>query len=193
MKNVKTLVLTGLAMVSLQAKSQQNNFHKNYVEAGFLVGNQNSTSGLAGVYGAGGFFFKTFDKISSIDFRAKEVYLNKTETQATILTATYRLTLVRGLYIGLGAAHGHQIAFHDFETSPVSAIGGYNTHIIHSSGYNIEFGYSFNPLLKTTNLNLYPVVNFAFTQLNSAQYVYKTVSANFGLRLGFKQWNGNKN
>ena len=193
MKNVKTLVLTGLTLVCLQGKSQQNNFHKNYVEGGFLVGNQNSTSKLIGLYGAAGFFFKTFDKISCIDFRAKEVYLNKSEAQATILTATYRLTLVKGLYIGLGAAHGHQIAFHDFETSPVSAIGVYNKSIIHSSGYNIEIGYNFNPLLKTTKLNLYPVVNVAYTQLNSAQLVYKTVSANFGLRLGFKQWNGNKN
>lgn len=191
MKNVnQLLVITGVVCVLFYSKtvfSQFNNFHKNYIDIGIVGGNQHHHSSLLGVYAGFGTFFYLFNKPSSIDIRAKELYISNPEQQGTLLTFTYRMSLIKGFYIGVGAAHGHQVKMNEFLIHPTSAIGGINKHILHTSGFNLETGYHFNSLLKNKSYGIYPLVNFAYTQLYSTTHHIPNLMVSIGLKLGFKK------
>lgn len=169
--------------------SQQNNFHKNYIDIGFVGGQQFPKSALAGVYGAAGFFFHGPAGPASLDFRAKEMYVSNPDQEGTLITVTYRATLFKGFYAGIGGAHGHQILMDDFIDKPAAAIGGTHTHIMHSSGFNIETGYNFNSLIKDRSVGLYPVINLAYTHLFMTNHSMPNLTFNAGFRLGWKKWN----
>lgn len=169
--------------------SQQNNLHKNYIEIGFVGGQQFPRSALLGVYGAAGFFFKSPLGPGSLDFRAKELYFSNPDQEGTLISVTYRASLAEGLFVGIGAAHGHQIDMDDFIDKPMAAIGGTHTHIVHSSGFNLEAGYSFNSLIKDKSVGIYPVVNLAYTHLFSTNRSMPNLTLNAGIRIGWKKIN----
>jgi len=188
-KTYKALVLLLVCgIVSRKTFAQLNNQHKNYIEIGFVGGQQNSNSALGGVYGCAGFFFKAFGRPASLDFRAKEMYITNPEQQGTLISLTYRISLVKGLFFGIGGAHGHQIDFDEFLVHPGSAIGGNNTHIMHSSGFNTEIGYNFNSFIKDKNIGIYPTVNLAYTHLFMVNHSMPNLTLNAGFRLGFKKF-----
>lgn len=169
--------------------SQQNNSHKNYVEIGFVGGQQFTNSALGGVYGAAGFFFQGPIGPASLDFRAKELYVSNPDQEGTIISVTYRASLTKGLFVGIGAAHGHQISMDDFIDKPMAAMGGTHTHIMHSSGFNLEAGYSFNSLIKNKSVGLYPVVHAAYTHLFMTNHSLPNLTLNAGIRIGWKKLN----
>ena len=182
------LTICGL-LIGNQIFSQQNNFHRNYIDIGFVGGQQFPGSALAGVYGSAGFFFHGPSGPASLDFRAKEMYISDPDQQGTLITVTYRASLARGLFIGIGGAHGHQIGMTDFIDKPAASIGGTHTHIMHSSGFNVEAGYNFNSLIKESSVGLYPVVLVAYTHLFMTNHSMPNLTLNAGFRLGWKKWN----
>lgn len=193
MKNVNQLLaLTTIVCLNLlpnQVFSQLNNQHKNYVEIGFVGGIQHQNSALAGVYGSFGTFFMAFDKPSSIDVRVKELYVSNPNQEGTLITFTYRVSLIKGLFVGIGGAHGHQISGDEFMIHPVSAIGGTNTHIMHGTGFNAEIGYNFNSFIKDKYVGIYPVVQLAYTQLFMTNHSMPNLTLSAGFRVGLKKWN----
>jgi hypothetical protein len=193
MKNVKlplvVAVVVCLTFSSNRLFSQLNNFHKNYIDIGIVGGAQRSTSPLAGVYGSFGTFFMAFHRPSSVDFRVRELYISNPEQQGTLITLTYRVSLIKGLFIGIGGAHGHQVAMDEFLTHTGSSIGGNNTHIMHSSGFNTEIGYNFDSFIKNKGWGIYPNVHIAYTDLFMAGHSMPNLSLNAGFRVGWKRWN----
>ncbi|MCD6017239.1 MAG: hypothetical protein K0S53_360 [Bacteroidetes bacterium] len=192
MKNVnQLLVVTSLVFILMPRKffSQLNNHHKNYVDIGLVGGMQHHDSPLAGVYGSIGTFFNAFGRPSSIDVRVKELYIANPEQQGTLITLTYRVSLIKGLFVGIGGAHGHQVMMGEFMTHTGSSIGGTNPHIMHSSGYNAELGYNFGSFIKNKYLGIYPVVQLAYTQLFMTNHSTPNLTLSGGFRVGFKQWN----
>ncbi|MBI3518417.1 MAG: hypothetical protein HY062_03540 [Bacteroidetes bacterium] len=190
MKNVNRLALISLVICfSQKGFSQLNNHHKNYIDIGVVGGMQHPSSALAGVYGSFGTFFMAFDRPSSIDVRVKELYVTNPDQEGTLITFTYRVSLVKGLFVGIGGAHGHQIMGDEFMIHPVSAIGGTNTHIMHGTGFNTEIGYNFNSFIKNKYLGIYPTVHLAYTQLFMTNHSMPNLTLSAGFRVGFKQWN----
>jgi hypothetical protein len=107
-------ILTLCVFAQTKIKAQLNNHHKNYIDIGLVGGSQNY-SALAGVYGSAGFFFLVKGRPASLDFRAKEVYIgSEPEQQGTLITITYRASIIKGLFVGVGGAHGHQIDVKEF-------------------------------------------------------------------------------
>lgn len=192
MKNVNLSAKIGMVCLGLLTNnlfSQLNNHHKNYIDIGIVGGVQHHDSPLAGVYGSFGTFFKAFDRPSSIDVRVKELYISNPEQQGTLITLTYRVSLVKGLFAGIGGAHGHQVMMDEFMVHTGSSIGGTNTHIMHSSGFNAELGYNFSSFIKNKYLGIYPVVHLAYTHLFMTNHSMPNLTLNAGFRVGFKQWN----
>lgn len=192
MKNVKinfaVILIAVFSFSKTNIQAQFNNPYKNYVEIGIVGGHEFPKSALAGVYGCFGFNFKSFNRPSAIDIRAKELYYANPEMEGTVLTFTYRLGITKGLYAGIGGAHGHQIDFDEFLTHPISAIGGNNTHIMHSSGYNLELDYNFNPIFTfKKGGSLYPNVMLSYTQLFMMHHTMPDLALNFGIKYGFKK------
>ena len=189
MKNVNRLAFAGLVVCLTQKSfSQLNNHHKNYIDIGIVGGRQNHDSPLAGVYGSAGTFFMAFGRPSSIDVRVKELYIANPEQQGTLITLTYRVSLIKGLFVGIGGAHGHQVAMGEFITHTGSSIGGTNSHILHSSGLNTELGYNFRSFITNKYVGIYPVVQVAYTHLFNANYSMPNLTLSAGFRVGFKQW-----
>lgn len=193
MKNVnQLLVVTSLVCLNLlpvKLFPQLNNHHKNYIDIGIVGGMQRHDSPLAGVYGSIGTFFNAFGRPSSIDVRVKELYIANPEQQGTLITLTYRVSLIKGLFVGIGGAHGHQVMMGEFMTHTGSSIGGTNPHIMHSSGYNAELGYNFASFIKNKYLGIYPVVKLAYTHLFMTNHSMPNLTLSAGFRVGFKQWN----
>ena len=101
MKNVNRLALLSLVVCLTQKGfSQLNNHHKNYIDIGIVGGMQHHNSPLAGVYASIGTFFMAFGKPASIDIRVKELYVANPNQQGTLITFTYRVSLVKGLSVG---------------------------------------------------------------------------------------------
>ncbi len=193
MKNVNQLLVIATIvccnLIPNQVFCQLNNHHKNYIDIGFVGGLQHHNSPLAGVYGSVGTFFKAFNRPSSIDIRVKELYVANPEQQGTLITFTYRISLVKGLFFGIGGAHGHQVMMDEFLTHPTSSIGGTNTLIMHSTGFNTEIGYNFNSFIKDKYVGIYPVIHLAYTQLFMSGHSMPNLTLNAGFRVGLKKWN----
>ena len=190
MKNVNRLTLLSLIVCLTQKGfSQLNNHHKNYIDIGVVGGMQHHDSPMAGVYGSFGTFFMVGGRPSSIDVRVKEMYVANPDQEGTLITLTYRISVAKGLFVGIGGAHGHQIDGEEFLTHPVSAIGGTNTHIMHGSGFNAELGYNFPSFIKNKYLGIYPVVQVAYTHLFMTGHSMPNLTLSAGFRVGLKQWN----
>lgn len=193
MKNVnQLLVVTSLVCLNLlpvKLFSQLNNHHKNYIDIGIVGGMQHHDSPMAGVYGGFGTFFNAFGRPSSIDVRVKELYIANPDQQGTLITLTYRVSLLKGLFVGIGGAHGHQVLMGEFMTHTGTSIGGTNSHIMHSTGFNTELGYNFGSFIKNKYLGIYPVVQLAYTQLFMTNHSMPNLTVSAGFRVGFKQWN----
>lgn len=193
MKNVnQLLVITTIVCFNFfnnHLFSQLNNSHKNYVEIGFAGGMQHHNSPMIGVYGSIGTFFHAFGKPASFDIRVREMYISNPEQQGTLITFTYRASIIKGLFLGIGGAHGHQVVMNEFLIHPGSSIGGMNTHIMHSTGFNVEAGYNFNSFIKDKYVGIYPVVMVAYTHLFMPGHSMPNFTLNAGFRVGLKKWN----
>jgi hypothetical protein len=187
MKNVKQprLLLMAICIYaySNQLVAQFNNNHRYYLEIGYAGGTQFPSSASVGVYGAAGVFFKVFNKPASIDFRAKELYVTNPDQEATLITLTYRITIVKGLFLGVGGAHGHQIMMNDFINEPTSALAGSNEHIMHGTGFNTELGYNFRPFFK----RIYPNILVSYTQVMGHHHNFPNLTISAGLKIGLKK------
>jgi hypothetical protein len=82
-----------------------------------------------------------------------------------LITFTFRVSLIKGLFVGIGGAHRHQVMGDEFMTHPTSSIKGTNARMMHSTELNAELGYNFNSVIKNKYLGIYPVVHVAFTHL----------------------------
>lgn len=194
MKNVKNPHALFLAVclfaINQTIIAQYNNHHKYYIDLGYVGGSQLPHSGTVGVFGGLGFNFNLFNKPATIDIRAKELYVFKpTDQSATILTLTYHAYLIKGFYIGIGGAHGHQIMSSHFMDDPTSAIAGSNEHIMHASGFNTAIGYSFGSFIKNKGIGIYPHVSVTYTQLNAHHQTFKHLALNVGFKIAFKKLN----
>lgn len=193
MKNVKSPVVVStmlcLSLLSHKVKSQENNHHKNYIDIGVVGGVQHHNSAIAGVYGSIGTSFMAFHRPSSIDIRVKEAYISNPDQQGTLITFTYRTGLVKGLFAGIGGAHGHQVLMDEFLIHPTSSIGGTNTHILHSTGFNVELGYNFSSFLRNRYVGIYPNLLLSYTQLFMTNHSMPTLTFSGGIKVGLKQWN----
>lgn len=178
-----------LGLFSKKSFSQENNHHKNYIDIGIVGGLQNSNSAIAGVYGAVGTYFKAFGRPASLDIRVKEAYISNPHQQGTLITVSYRTGLVKGLFAGVGGAHGHQVMGDEFVTHPMPSLFGTSTKIMHSSGYNLELGYNFNAFPKNKYVGIYPNLLLAYTQLFMAHHTMGNLTFTAGFRVGLKQWN----
>lgn len=186
---LKNTTVVFLCFISIYGFSQNNNHHKNYIEIGITGGLQNSNSALAGVYGAFGTSFMAFGRPSSFDFRAKENYVSNPDQQGTLLTFTYRTGLVKGLFLGMGGAHAHQIMMDEFLIHPASSILGSNTKINHSTGLNLELGYNFNSFIKDKFIGIYPNLLLTYSHLFAPNYSSPNFTFSAGFKVGFKKWN----
>lgn len=190
MKNVNRLALLSLVICFTQRSySQLNNHHKNYIDIGIVGGMQHHDSPMGGVYASIGMFFMAFDRPSSIDVRVKELYISNPSQQGTLITLTYRISLIKGLFVGIGGAHGHQVMGDEFMIHPTSSMMGTNSHIMHSTGLNAELGYNFSSFIKNKYLGIYPVVHVAYTHLFMMNHSMPNLTLNAGFRVGFKKWN----
>lgn len=192
MKHVeKPRLLAALVMlfaINQFAVAQFNNKHKFYIDLGFIGGAQLPQSGVVGVFGGLGFNFNFFNRPSSIDIRAKEMYAYKpTDQQATLITATYRIPIIKGLFVGIGGAHGHQIMSEYFLNDPASSVMGSNEHIMHATGFNSEIGYSFASLIKNKGVGIYPHAEISYTQTGGHHQKFKHLSINAGFKIAFKK------
>jgi hypothetical protein len=166
---------------------ESNNKHKSYIDIGYTGGSYSDQGAIVGVYGAAGLFFKSFGKMSAVDFRAKEVYISNPQREAGAITVTYRLFLTKGFYIGGGFAHNHEIALNNYLDDIVGSTMGNSKFIIHRSGGVIETGYNFRSFFKKGWLGVYPVVGLsaAYLAADSEPNPFITLSA--GFRFGFKR------
>ena len=185
----KVAAFTCMSLTQLSLFSQDNNHHKNYIEIGVVGGTQLPRSPLMGVYGCFGTNFNAFGKPSSIDIRVKENYVSNPEQQATLITFTYRTGIVKGLFAGIGGAHAHQIMMDEFLVHPTSSIGGTNTNIMHSTGFNVELGYNFNSFIKGKYIGIYPNVLLSYTHLFASTQTFQNLTFSAGFKVGLKQWN----
>lgn len=164
---------------------EYNNWHKNYLEVGYTGGSYSNTGANVGVFGGVGFMFTSFGKQACVDLRAKEVYITSPQREAGAITVTYRLYLNKGLYVGGGFAHNHEVPFDEFLKQPVQAIFGNGKAIIHRSGAALEAGYDFKSIFK--KFGLYPTTNFCFTYLALDSEPNPYLNLSIGLRVGGKK------
>jgi hypothetical protein len=185
-KSIITLSFLLLGSKALLSQ-ESNNLHKNYIEIGYTGGTYSNLGGIFGVYGAAGFFFKSFGKMSALDFRAKEAYITYPERTAGSITVTYRLFLNKGFYVGAGFAHNHEIAINDYLDDIVGATMGNNKWIIHRSGVTAELGYSFKSFFKKGWLGVYPILGLNAVYLPGDGEPNPFITATAGFRFGFKR------
>jgi hypothetical protein len=189
MQNVKKIMLClSSSLLPYFSFSQTTVQYKQYVGAGMVVGNQLPSSLMTGVYGSGGFYFHAFNRISSLDFCAKEMLLFHPQQQATVLTITYRINVLKGFFVGFGGAHGHQILMEDYLEHPVAASMGNHERITHTSGVHADLSYVFKPIITEKKFAVYPYFDLAYTHLFSTVVSWPNLTTNVGLRLGFKRW-----
>lgn len=184
----KLIISVLIFCITIPTFSQEsNNKHKSYIDIGYTGGSYSDMGGVVGVYGAAGLFFKSFGRMSAVDFRAKEVYISYPQREAGAITVTYRLFLTKGFYVGGGFAHNHEIAINDYVNDIVGATMGNSKHIIHRSGGVLETGYNFRSFFKNGWLGVYPVVGASIAYLpgDAEPNPFFTVSA--GFRFGFKR------
>ncbi len=185
MKNL--IVVLVLSVFALNAKAQElNNRHKLYIEIGYSGGMYNA-SPAGGVYGAAGVFFKTGNKQSALDFRAKEIYINSPQREAGAITLTYRLFLVKGFYLGAGFAHNHEIAMDHYIEDPMGSSMGNGQFIIHRTGVAFETGYDFKPFPRNKGFGIYPVTGLSCSYMLNDKEPNPLVMLNIGFRFGFKK------
>ena len=186
MKTTK-LIIALVILSSIAANGQDyNNKHKNYIDIGYCVGAY-SKSFMGGVYGAGGFFFKSFGKQSALDFRGKESYIVTPEKEAGQLSLTYRIYFTKGFYFGMGGAHNHEIAFTSFTEDPMGAIFATNKKVIHRTGLIGEVGYDFRSFIKKGGLGIYPVTNLSVAFMPGDSEPNPLINLSIGFRFGFKR------
>lgn len=184
MKN-NSIIFLFLISINFVAAQDYNNWHKNYLEVGLTGGTYSNTGGNMGGYGCIGFFFESFGKQSSVDLRAKEVYITSPQREAGCITVTYRLYLNKGFYVGGGFAHNHEVPINDFIDQPVGALLGNGKAIIHRTGGALELGYDFHSLVE--KIGLYPTTNFCFTYLALDNEPNPYFNLSLGLRFGVKK------
>lgn len=192
MKNLKKMRALSFAICLLTINqilvAQYNNHHKWYINLGYTGGSQLPNSGTLGVFGGLGFNVKLFKKPGTIDIKAKELYAFKpTDQQATLITLTYHAYLVKGFYIGIGGAHGHQIMSNYFIDDIGGSIMGSNEHIMHGSGFNFETGYSFPSFIKNKGIGIYPHASASYTQIDGHNRSFKHLALNIGFKIAFKK------
>ena len=185
MRSFVCVLALSIGYLSTSAQ-ETNNRHKNYVEIGY-TGGLYSGAGAGGVYGAAGFFFKAFGKASSIDFRAKEIYISKPERESGALSLTYRLFLTKGYYLGAGFAHNHEVPFDKYKEDIVASSIGNGKYIIHRSGLAAETGYDFGSLMKKGWLGIYPHVNLSVAYMALDHEPNPLVTLSVGFRFGVKE------
>ena len=93
------------------------------------------------------------------------------------------------LFAGIGGAHAHQIMMDEFLVHPTSSIGGTNTNIMHSTGFNVELGYNFNSFIKGKYIGIYPNVLLSYTHLFASTQTFQNLTFSAGFKVGLKQWN----
>ncbi len=191
MKNAKQhrlqLITVAAVIFNTVSFAQLNNNHRFYIDIGYVGGIQFSNSALVGVYGGAGVFFTSFHKPASIDFRSKELFVTNPEQQATLITLTYRVTLVKGLFFGIGGAHGHQVYMNHFIEEPGSSLAGSNEHIMHGSGYNAEIGYHFKSFVKNKYIGIYPNLLLSYTQVLGHHHNFSNLTFTAGFKIGLKK------
>jgi hypothetical protein len=176
-------ILFFLLLISVSASAQNyNNTSKVYVEAGLTGGTYSNTGYNVGVFGGLGFFFTSLGKQSAIDVRAKELYISNPERESGAITFSYRLYLSKGLYLGAGFAHNHEVNMDDFLKEPVRSIIGNGDAIIHRTGLVGEFGYDFKSIFK--NFGLYPTANVSFAYLTLDDEPNPLINLSIGVRIG---------
>lgn len=187
MKQVKLVIAIVLFNNFCVFSQESTNTHKVYIDIGYCAGAY-ANSFVGGVYGAGGFFFKTFGKQSAIDVRGKELYIVSPEREAGSLSLTYRLYLSKGFYLGIGGVHNHEIAFHYFMHDAFGSLMATNKHVIHRTGGIAELGYDLRSFIKNKWLGIYPVFNLSVAYMPDPE-INPLINLSIGFRFGMKQKN----
>lgn len=180
------LVLCFSCLAQLVDSQETNNRHKNYIEIGY-TGGLYSGAGTGGVYGAIGFFLKSFGKASAVDVRAKELYISSPERESGSITFMYRLFFTKGYYLGAGFAHNHEIPFDKYKEDILGSTIGNGKHIIHRSGVAAETGYDFKSLKKKGWLGIYPHANLCMAYMVLDDEPNPLVTLSIGFRFGLKE------
>lgn len=181
----KCILITLILSLNLSLLAQEyNNHHKKYIQGGLNSGVYNGAY-TGGVLGAFGSYFMTFNKLSAVDFRVKELYTVSPQREVGSITATYRLFLSSGFYIGAGFAHNHEINFKDYLNDPIPATIGNGKSIIHRTGLAAETGYDFKSLITKGKFGLYPTTNLCLAYMVLDKEPNPLITASFGLRFGF--------
>lgn len=188
MYNYIKIIALSLVATSLTAQ-EKNTLYKNYIEAGVNSGIYRSsfTGGLQGAFGK---HFYVFGKKSALDFRAKENYTQLPSRQAGLLSLTYRYFVKAKYYLGVGFAHNHEIAFHDYMNEPVKAIMGNSKHLIHRTGVVLETGYDFKQINRKGKFGIVPTTNLAVNYLLMDKEPNPYITLSVGLRYGFNPLKG---
>ncbi len=186
MKKLICSFLVCICICNYAVSQENNNMHKNYVEAGYNSGLYNGAY-TGGVQGAFGVFLTTFGKKSAVDFRVKENYMVSPKREVGAITATYRLYLTKGYYIGAGFAHNHEMAFDSYLDDPMRSSMGISKSIIHRTGVAAEMGYDFKSFIKNKSFGLYPVTNLGLSYLLLDKEPNPLITLSIGLRFGFKK------
>ncbi|MDI9342650.1 MAG: hypothetical protein QM534_18910 [Sediminibacterium sp.] len=184
----RKVILLALSSLYLYSFSQKYNAHKHYISAGLTAGRQFPKSFAGGGFAGGGFYLNAFKKQSSVDFCARELISTNPLTQATLLSATFRLPLYKGLFAGIGGSHAHQIGMNHYIEHPVAASTGNHPSIVHSSGFCLESGYLFRPVFEFKKTAVYPIVITSYNHLFTLKESWSLLSVQMGLRLGFSTY-----
>lgn len=185
MKNLGVMLI--LTVLALNVNAQEfNNQHKIYFEVGYSGGTY-STSLAGGLYGATGGFFMTGNKLSALDFRVKEVYINSPQSEAGAITFTYRLYLIKGCYIGAGFAHNHEIGMTNYMEDPLASTMGNGKYIVHRTGLAFESGYDFKPFPKNKGYGIYPVAGLGCSYMLFDNSPNPLIMMSIGFRFGVKK------
>lgn len=185
MKTLVFFLLTLLPGIMMGQQSSNNN-HKYYVDIGY-AGGTNSIGPTAGLSFALGFFINTIGKASSIDVRAKTLYIFSPAREAGAISFNYRVFLTKGFYLGAGFAHNHETPIDKYLKEPIGATMGISNNIIHRSGFNWEAGYDFRSLLKNKWLGIYPVTNISLAHMFLDKEPNPLITITTGFRFGLKK------
>lgn len=187
------VVLLSFSSFYLHCSAQEHTTHKHYITAGLIAGRQFPESLAGGGFAGGGFYFDLLGKQAAIDFSVREIISTPPLTQATLLTATFRLPVHKGLFIGIGGSHAHQIGMDHYIEHPVAVSAGNHPSIIHSSGFCIEAGYLFKPIFHFKKAALYPIITTSSIHLFALKESWLLLSTQLGVRLGFNTYQQGRN
>jgi hypothetical protein len=183
MKTTKSIVVL-CTILFVHAVKAQNNKLKIYLEGGLSNGIQ-SNAFASGVYGALGAFLTEHH---SVDVRAREVYNFNNQDVVGAITFHYRYNFSKGLYLGGGFAHHHEVGYPTYVTNTGEAIMGSHGSILHRSGVGLELGYNFKPFYKKGFFSwIYPAFNITYTHMFMDNGENPLITANLGLRIGLKK------